>query len=189
MRWKSIWKSKQSCSAQRQKNIIKNLEENSKPISDLTGFFFFQILGFDNLFTFTNWRSLVRWHWKISKLTFLNQRQKTKSWKFVKFKTQNQFLIWRCFWEIVYKLIWHCKYYFILTGNSIHKIITTSSVKKIWIWIRFSGFEFFVFVYFEICSWTEQFVLIQFTREINSKNQNKHSQTSVHRQKSWNIQN
>ena len=60
----------------------------------------------------------------ISKLTFLNQRQKTKSWKFVKLKTQNQFLIWRCFWEIVYKLIWHCKYYFILTGNSIHKIIT-----------------------------------------------------------------
>ena len=34
--------------------------------------------------------------------------------------------------------------------------------------------------------WTELFVLIQFTREINSKNQNKHSQSSVYREK-WSL--
>ena len=163
MRWKSIWKSKQSCSAQRQKNIIKNLEENSKPISDLTGFFFFQILGFDNLFTFTNWRNLVRWHWKIYsdfKINFFKSTSKNKILKICKVKNSKPISDLTVFLRNCLQVDLTL-YYFILTGNSIHKIITNLlRQKKIWIWIRFSGFEFFVFVYFEICSWTERFVLI-----------------------------
>ena len=108
-------------------------------------FFFFQILGFDNLFTFTNWRNLVCWHWKIYsdfKINFFKSTSKNKILKICKVKNSKPISDLTVFLRNCLQVDLTL-YYFILTGNSIHKIITNLlRQKKNWIWIRFSGFEF-----------------------------------------------